>query len=232
MPLPMVHFAVAVDLYAALNQAISPEFLLGSIAPDAIHLRDGWTQADKVITHFGLPYDYPDWAKIEPILRGQWTRSPFAALTAGYVAHVLTDQLWIDTVAIPNRDRIPAELSQDERRALLPRNGSDRLQHVPPGAVASAGVGSAGRSANRRHRSPAHRPRDRPLAAAHAALVHRSGQGTQDHAGLLHRRAGGRLRRARRRLRAGRTEEEISTRTPFFVIVAFLAVIAVFPVKS
>ncbi|MCB0112801.1 MAG: hypothetical protein KDD84_01870 [Caldilineaceae bacterium] len=122
MPLPMVHFAVAIDLYAALNQEISPEFLLGSIAPDAIHLRDGWTQADKVITHFGLPYDYPDWAKIEPILaRAVDAPSPFAALTAGYVAHVLTDQLWIDTVAIPNRDRIPAELSQDERRALYYR---------------------------------------------------------------------------------------------------------------
>lgn len=122
MPLPMVHFAVAMKLYAALNLEIAPEFLLGSIAPDAIHLRKGWTPADKVITHFGLPYDYPDWAKMDPILaRAVDAPPPLASLTAGYVAHVLTDQLWIDTVAIPNRSHIPAELSQDERKALYYR---------------------------------------------------------------------------------------------------------------
>lgn len=127
MPLPMVHFAVAVTLYAARHQEITPEFLLGSIAPDAIHLRNGWTPADKVITHFGLPYDYPDWGKIEPILARTVGAPPsLAALTAGYVAHILTDQLWIDTVAIPNRPRIPAELTQDERKALYYRE-SDQI---------------------------------------------------------------------------------------------------------
>ena len=35
MPWPMVHFAVASEI----NSNPSPEFLLGSLAPDSIHVR-------------------------------------------------------------------------------------------------------------------------------------------------------------------------------------------------
>lgn len=48
MPWPMVHFSIAEQLW---NQNPSPEFLLGSIAPDAIHMREGSTRQDKGRTH-------------------------------------------------------------------------------------------------------------------------------------------------------------------------------------
>ncbi|GGG06264.1 hypothetical protein GCM10010913_30140 [Paenibacillus aceti] len=48
MPWPMVHFAVSEEL--AAGQA-SPNLLLGSIAPDAIHVRGNITRAEKGRTH-------------------------------------------------------------------------------------------------------------------------------------------------------------------------------------
>ena len=39
MPLPMVHLAISVRMRAQDGRALTPDFLLGSIAPDAIHMR-------------------------------------------------------------------------------------------------------------------------------------------------------------------------------------------------
>jgi len=51
MPLPMVHLAVAVRLYEAQGVLPPSGFLLGSLAPDAIHARPGTQRADKDVTH-------------------------------------------------------------------------------------------------------------------------------------------------------------------------------------
>jgi hypothetical protein len=48
MPWPMVHFAIAEKLF---DHEPLPEFLLGSIAPDAIHMRENTTRQDKNKTH-------------------------------------------------------------------------------------------------------------------------------------------------------------------------------------
>lgn len=122
MPLPMVHLAIAVKLYEAEGKEIAPEFLLGSLAPDAIHMRQGWTREDKVATHFGLPHDYPDWTQIEPFrARAVDALPPLPAFTAGYLAHILTDEFWIEEVVIPVRPQIPIHLSQEEQRELYYR---------------------------------------------------------------------------------------------------------------
>ncbi len=119
MPLPMVHLAIAVGLYAQQQKPLSPEFVLGSLAPDAIHMREGWTRADKKVTHLGLPDDYPDWSRMQPILAAAKESTPARiGLTAGYIAHLLTDQYWIESVVIPTRELVPPHLSQEERRAL------------------------------------------------------------------------------------------------------------------
>ncbi|MFC0214140.1 hypothetical protein ACFFK0_17060 [Paenibacillus chartarius] len=49
MPWPMVHFAIADRVCCGEP---SPSFLIGSIAPDAIHARAGSTREDKERTHF------------------------------------------------------------------------------------------------------------------------------------------------------------------------------------
>ena len=51
MPLPMIHLAVAVGVHTLAGREPSAAFLLGSIAPDAIHMRDGADRSDKERTH-------------------------------------------------------------------------------------------------------------------------------------------------------------------------------------
>jgi hypothetical protein len=51
MPLPMVHLAIAVRAHELMGSEPTPAFLLGSIAPDAIHMRPNATRDDKRKTH-------------------------------------------------------------------------------------------------------------------------------------------------------------------------------------
>ena len=55
MPLPMIHLAVARE-YAKASANFAglincPEYYLGSISPDAVHMRPGTGKSDKGITH-------------------------------------------------------------------------------------------------------------------------------------------------------------------------------------
>lgn len=52
MPLPMVHFSVAVKYFE--NEEIPSAFLLGSIAPDSIHMRKNTNREDKKLTHLNI----------------------------------------------------------------------------------------------------------------------------------------------------------------------------------
>ena len=51
MPLPMVHLSVAVALSEKEGRFPSADFLLGSIAPDAIHMRPNSSRLDKEHVH-------------------------------------------------------------------------------------------------------------------------------------------------------------------------------------
>ena len=51
MPLPMVHLSVAHCLIQDHGYPDSPTFYLGSIAPDAIHVRPGTAQKEKHVVH-------------------------------------------------------------------------------------------------------------------------------------------------------------------------------------
>ena len=50
MPLPMVHLSTAVKINT-LQGLKSPEFYLGSISPDAVHMRTGFVRDDKIRSH-------------------------------------------------------------------------------------------------------------------------------------------------------------------------------------
>jgi hypothetical protein len=115
MPLPMVHLAVAIQLGERYNQFPSPDFLLGSIAPDAIHMRPGNTYNDKHVTHLTSPADTPDHARVHDLLL-QYTETP--AFTAGYAAHLLTDRLWIQTTFVTFRASLPPDVDDAARRTL------------------------------------------------------------------------------------------------------------------
>lgn len=94
MPWPMVHFAIA----AAIEPNPSPEFLLGSLAPDAIHTRSN-DQSDKAKTHlmieegrFATDEELGDF--LEASRQRAISHPAFMDYLRGYIAHVYTDRVW------------------------------------------------------------------------------------------------------------------------------------------
>lgn len=98
MPWPMVHFAVAVHTHIV---QLSPSFLLGSIAPDAIHAREHVTREDKGITHFVYNSKLPSVevlkTKCLEYLRMQ-SEPEWEAFVLGYFSHIYTDLRWTQSI--------------------------------------------------------------------------------------------------------------------------------------
>src|SRR5262245_21916082 len=120
MPLPMVHFAVAIGLGERTGSFPSPAFLLGSIAPDSIHMRPKAPPGSKDITHLTSPPDTPDHAQVWAMVR-QHQGTPLSVFALGYAAHILTDRLWESTVIETFRQRIPPDTEDAARRSLYYR---------------------------------------------------------------------------------------------------------------
>ncbi|AEI39726.1 zinc dependent phospholipase C family protein [Paenibacillus mucilaginosus] len=98
MPYPMVHFAIASELCLCMP---TPSFLIGSIAPDAIHVRENVTRKDKGITHFVYEDKFPS---IE-VLKGKCLYYlsllddvDWKNYILGYFAHIYADIRWTETV--------------------------------------------------------------------------------------------------------------------------------------
>lgn len=113
MPLPMVHLAVAVQLAARQQQFPSATFLLGSLAPDAIHMRLDTGYADKQRTHLDHLED-TDHRQLQALL-AQYQSEPLATFAAGYAAHLLTDRLWLLEV-IPELQKQVVDVDIVEQR--------------------------------------------------------------------------------------------------------------------
>ncbi|CAM3545484.1 MULTISPECIES: hypothetical protein [Saccharibacillus] len=97
MPLPMVHLGVAVRYFE--GGGVPEAFALGSIAPDAIHMRAGACREDKVRTHFGGKETTPDILEREyASYLGLSDEPEWRVYVQGYFAHVLTDYLWGQSV--------------------------------------------------------------------------------------------------------------------------------------
>lgn len=118
MPCPMVHLAVAVKIHDQRQSTPSPDFLLGSIAPDAIHMRAGSGPDDKQRVHFSELID-PQHERLQLLLaRSGSSGCSTMGFTEGYVAHILTDHLWGETIGVSFRKRIPPDLPLQERGSL------------------------------------------------------------------------------------------------------------------
>ncbi|MFC9707368.1 hypothetical protein ACFTRD_04330 [Paenibacillus sp. NPDC056933] len=104
MPLPMVHLDIAVLFEESLQGHVEQApFYLGNIAPDSIHMREGWTRADKENTHFN-PKDKNEREYVEQLKERYSTYIQQQAdegwkwFVRGYFMHVLTDFYWFRSV--------------------------------------------------------------------------------------------------------------------------------------
>lgn len=98
MPYPMVHFAIASEL--CLGKP-TPDFLMGSIAPDAIHARENVTRKDKGNTHFVYEDKFPTIEVLKEKCLYYLSLNDdvvWKDYTLGYFAHIYADIKWTDTV--------------------------------------------------------------------------------------------------------------------------------------
>lgn len=105
MPLPMVHLLLAEKIGEDLGKEPDAAFLLGSIAPDAIHMRPGTNRHDKHVTHFfrGKQWDKSEvawhWALVAQKLKeGTFATPQERSFAEGYCIHTLLDMVWIEQV--------------------------------------------------------------------------------------------------------------------------------------
>nr|WP_154887072.1 hypothetical protein [Paenibacillus xylanexedens] len=94
MPWPMVHFAVASEI--VLHS--SPSFLLGSLAPDSIHVRTN-IRSEKAKTHLmAVEHEFPTDTDFQHVIESNRQRMQqdhqFAQYLCGYIAHIYTDREW------------------------------------------------------------------------------------------------------------------------------------------
>ena len=129
MALPMTHLLCA-HRYALLHAPElyhTPEFYLGSIAPDAIHMREGNTPEDKRVSHL-LARGIRRAEEYMPLVRDFLARYNNAsekarALAFGYGLHVVTDRIWVDYYC----ENCP-ELLDDEGKTIKERYYNDTDQ--------------------------------------------------------------------------------------------------------
>lgn len=94
MPWPMVHFAIASELISKP----SSELLLGSLAPDSIHVRTN-LRTEKAKTHlmpeterFATDEELKEFFESNKKLA--YSDSKFMQYLCGYIAHIYTDRVW------------------------------------------------------------------------------------------------------------------------------------------
>ena len=127
MPLPMVHLSVAYHLIQDHGYPASPAFYLGSLAPDAIHMRPGTDQKDKYVVHLvdqnGFQHE-----RLQALLTQGDAAQPAERqdLIAGYAAHILTDVAWRTEVLLPFRRPRVERMPYAELRTLY-YNETDKL---------------------------------------------------------------------------------------------------------
>lgn len=116
MALPMVHMDVASSARHAGNGLDVGQYLLGSIAPDGIHARQGSTRADKRRVHLIETGDTLEarLGRIDGLLHGSAEKLD-RAFVAGWATHLASDFLWSHYFVHGYWDHHSAGLSRERK---------------------------------------------------------------------------------------------------------------------
>lgn len=126
MPLPMVHLSTAVKINT-LQGYKSPEFYLGSISPDAVHMRTGFVRDDKTRSHCNARV----LAAIDELdtlcIMIEKCVGKEREFQLGYLVHILTDLFWEDTMLKTYWERYEADPSPIQDKKMGYYNDTDQL---------------------------------------------------------------------------------------------------------
>ena len=132
MPSPIVHLNVIQNVSKRLSIPMTSDLLLGSISPDAIHMRPNQTWADKAVTHF---YDIADDDYVEAILQAkQIITGVTQDFKLGYLIHLYTDYLWREIIYAPYFHARKERMERLELHALYYRD-MQRIDDLLKGQV-------------------------------------------------------------------------------------------------
>lgn len=119
MPLPMVHLTVAMQVRARHKQEPTAAFLLGSLAPDAIHMREHASKEDKHAVHLRTSAEQIHLHAVRDVLERSWQTTPDRQdFAEGYAVHLLTDWHWFTSIYTTFRQTAPDTFTAQELRAL------------------------------------------------------------------------------------------------------------------
>ena len=101
----MMHLLIADKIYTEKSSSIHSygEFLLGSIAPDAIHAKENWTRGLKNISHYRF-YGQNQISYFDTFI-DEYHTSESMDFVVGYLVHLLSDMIWLRSIRRPFEDR-------------------------------------------------------------------------------------------------------------------------------
>lgn len=97
MPAQMIHLAIARNILKSIKCNNHGLFYLGSLSPDAIHMRKDTGRAEKNITHFHSS-DHTKWQNDALNLLIENKQSKQVSFYFGYVSHILADICWLHEI--------------------------------------------------------------------------------------------------------------------------------------
>ena len=104
MAQPMMHLLIADKVYTKKFSSFYSygDFLLGSIAPDAVHVKENYTRNLKDISHYRFdsksPISYFD------TFLDKYCASKNKDFVVGYLIHLLSDVIWHHSVRVPFKE--------------------------------------------------------------------------------------------------------------------------------
>lgn len=126
MPLPIVHLGVAKNLLDKIKVDNISDYYLGSISPDAMHMRESSDREDKRISHLHNT-DIKIWKNnAKDLILNHSSKDDFD-FYRGYSIHVLTDIYWDEIIYSKFESRYDEDKTpiQDKRWAYY--NDTDQL---------------------------------------------------------------------------------------------------------
>lgn len=105
MAQPMMHLLIANKIYKEKCILINSyeDFLLGSIAPDAVHMRENYTREIKDISHYRFN-NKSDIHHFDTFMDEFYTTENKDFLL-GYLVHLLSDMIWYHSVRVPFKEK-------------------------------------------------------------------------------------------------------------------------------
>ena len=104
MAQPMMHLLIADKIYTKRIVSIHSygDFLLGSIAPDAVHEKENYTREIKDISH----YKFTSKSQISyfDTFFDEYYTSENKDFVVGYLVHLLSDMIWYHSVRVPFKE--------------------------------------------------------------------------------------------------------------------------------